>query len=252
MFTIRQCTMCDNPLSVTSRSKGRCFSCFKKSVQKAEIPCVTCGTLFIPIRKGSSYCTLDCFNKARISKARHNPPPAPIPDCVWVPLTQNKFALIDADDAERTLSHTWCSAKIRMNQRGQNLFYAKNTRTNEYLHRFILGVMDDKTEVDHFDGDGLNCRKSNLRRTDKHGNTSNRLVGVGKASGYKGVHATSKGSWIVRYVRYGQEFSGGTFINKDEAAREYDKIIRQYGDHMATYNFPKVGERSAITGEIIK
>ncbi len=249
MSTVRQCAACSKLLSPTSRSKDKCSDCYKKSVQKQPVICAKCGKEFIPVRKTGTYCGLDCFNAARIEKARTSPEPPAVVGAVWVPLTQGKFALIDESDALQILSETWCAIKVRANARG-DVFYAKNVRTNEYLHRFILGVTDSDTEVDHINGNGLNCRRGNIRRTDRAGNCSNKMVTVGKASGYKGVHINSSGNWVVRYMRKGREMCGGTFKDKDEAARKYDSIIRQYGDPASTLNFPRSGERSALTGEV--
>lgn len=41
-----------------------------------------------------------------------------------------------------------------------------------YLHRFIVDAPKGK-EVDHWDGNGLNCRRDNLRVTDRQGNALN-------------------------------------------------------------------------------
>lgn len=250
MTKITHCRVCGKSLSATTRSKGSCIDCYLASKAKKPITCAHCGKDFIPVKKGR-FCNLACFSASRIASSRTVAPPPPVPDCVWVPLTQGKFALIDQADASRVLADTWCAVKARPNMRN-DIFYAKNTRTNEYLHRFIFGVTDSYTSVDHVNGNGLDCRQDNLRRANRFENSSNRLVTVGKASGFKGVHATQSNKWVVRYVRHSVELCGGTFKSKEEAALEYDRIIRQYKDPFSTYNFPRSGERSAITGEVIK
>lgn len=250
MFTIRQCQKCSKPLSPTSRSKGLCAVCYRDSRARKPILCAHCGQNFLPIRKGQANCSLSCADAARVTRVRNYTPPPSVLGKVWIPLTQGKFALIDEEDAPRARTCSWCAAKTRPNARG-DVFYAKNT-SGEYLHRFILGVTDPDTEVDHRNGDGLDCTRDNLRRTDRSGNGANRLVTVGKASGFKGVHITESGKWVVRYMRQGRELYGGTYEDKEIAAHAYDEIIRQYGDPLATFNFPKPGERSAITGEVIK
>lgn len=248
MTTVRQCQKCGKVLSPTSNSKGLCSACYTAGVAKQPVLCAHCGKSFVPTKKGR-FCGLPCFNASRVAGARKGAPPAPVPGKAWIPLTQGKFALVDDIDAPRVVACSWCAVKVRPNARG-DVFYAKNT-AEEFLHRFILGVTDSDVEVDHFDGDGLNCSRGNLRRTDKAGNASNRTVTAGKASGYKGVHAAGP-RWAVRYMRAGHEMYGGTFADKEEAARKYDEIIRQYGDSMATYNFPRPGERSALTGEVAR
>ena len=43
----------------------------------------------------------------------------------------------------------------------------------------------------------------------------------------------------------------GYFLNESEAAQAYDNAARELFGDFAALNFPKTGERSAITGEII-
>lgn len=199
-----------------------------------------------PNKTKSLYCSMAHFNAHRVMRNR-GAVETPLNS---VPLTQGKYALVDAEDWLDVSRFTWCAVKSRPNARGE-LFYAVRSDSGGYLHRYLMQAKDDE-QVDHHDGDGLNCRRSNLRLTDKFGNSSNKLVISGKISGFKGVHSTPGGKWVVRYMRHGTEEYGGTFEDKEEAARVYDEIIRRYADKMATYNFPRTGERSALTGEIVE
>jgi hypothetical protein len=58
-----------------------------------------------------------------------------------------------------------------------------------YLHRLIPGLTDPKTKVDHRDGDGLNCRRRNLRIASDAANNMNRRS---KRDIYKGVFSTAE------------------------------------------------------------
>jgi HNH endonuclease len=80
-----------------------------------------------------------------------------------VPLTRGKVAIIDIDDAERVSAYQWRGIV------SDGIWYAATqpprsggTRATILLHRFLLDS-PAHAEVDHIDGDGLNCRRSNLR-----------------------------------------------------------------------------------------
>ena len=84
-----------------------------------------------------------------------------------LPLTQGKVALVDDEDFERCNAFKWCAVKMQRGN-GRAHWYAKRTIYHDgamytiFLHRFILGVPDG-LQVDHEDGDGLNCQKYNMR-----------------------------------------------------------------------------------------
>lgn len=217
-------------------------------MRKKEESCVCCTKTFTPKRKGSIYCSLNCFNESKIKNSRSTPEPEPVPGCRWVPLTQGKFALVDEQNFEEVSMFNWCAVKVRPNASGE-VIYAKRTDTNEYLHRFVAYPSPDE-EVDHINGNRLDNRLDNLYRCDKSGNGQNRMVKVGKSSGYKGVHATSSGNWVVRHCMKNVESYGGTFSDKEEAARKYDEIVRLRRIPNSTFNFPRSGERSALTGGV--
>src|ERR1700751_41370 len=58
----------------------------------------------------------------------------------------------------------------------------------QYLHRFLLGVTDPSIWVDHKDHNGLNCLRSNLRKTTASFNSANQRKRADNKLGVKGVH----------------------------------------------------------------
>ena len=90
----------------------------------------------------------------------------------------NLYAMIDDVDYDRVIKHHWNPHVSKKN----NTIYVKMTRgknkTGIYLHRFILGLLeyDGKIVVDHWNGDGLNCTRDNLRKTNHSGNALNRRM----------------------------------------------------------------------------
>src|SRR5579859_2041169 len=86
-------------------------------------------------------------------------------------LSKGYVAVVSNRDYARCMrGNKWYAKEIR-NSRGVLLaIYAQRhvtingKDTNESLHRFILGVADQTTQVDHKDGNGLNNRRRNLRK----------------------------------------------------------------------------------------
>lgn len=77
-----------------------------------------------------------------------------------VSLSQGLFALVSEEDLPRVLAHKWSAARASSDRRN---FYAV-TRMGAALvkmHRFLTDA-GPGTEVDHLDGDGLNCARQNL------------------------------------------------------------------------------------------
>lgn len=84
-----------------------------------------------------------------------------------IPLTQGKVALVDDEDYERLTRHKWYAV------RAPHTFYAcRNLPSPQKgpvgMHRAVLGlpprVGPDGILADHWDGDGLNNQRSNLRQ----------------------------------------------------------------------------------------
>jgi hypothetical protein len=170
---------------------------------------------------------------------------------IRLPLTRGLMALIDATDAHLA-QLKWGAQKAR------RTFYACRT---EYggekpqlirLHRAVLGITDPRVMADHRNGDGLDCRRSNLRITDAALNNGNSRLRVDNTSGFKGVHRQRSGTWCAMIQGGGRrQRTIGTFIKPEDAARAYDDVARQVFGAFAALNFPGPGERSARAVELI-
>ena len=100
-----------------------------------------------------------------------------------IPLTQDKFTLVDDENFEELNKYKWTYMKgyaIR------GIGGRKNRRTL-YMHREIIKTPEEMF-TDHIDRDGLNNQKSNLRIVDKSKNMFNSKISSRNKSGYKGVH----------------------------------------------------------------
>ncbi|MEN0652412.1 MULTISPECIES: HNH endonuclease [Hyphobacterium] len=160
-------------------------------------------------------------------------------DVIHIALTKGYSATIDADDAERVLSHRWYA-----NETGYGVYAAAYIRpapdaraSRVYLHRFLVGARKGMT-VDHVNRDTLDNRRANLRFATPLRQTLNRVTPTGNA-GFKGVYfdkrrgnfrASIKFEYRARHI--------GVFDTAEAAARAYDaEAVRLFGAD-ALLNFP--------------
>jgi hypothetical protein len=163
-----------------------------------------------------------------------------------VPLTKGYVALVDPEDYARVVQYKWSANEIRKNGKLYTVYAqrtirrADGTRTSLMLHRFILGVTNSAVEVDHHDGNGLDCRHSNLRRATHTQNQRNRGKQSRNTSGFKGVHQHKKNlNWVAQIRGTDKTLHIGCYTTATAAARAYDQEARkQYGD-FAVLNFPE-------------
>ena len=143
----------------------------------------------------------------------------------FVLLTQGKVAVIDAADVHLVQGRNWFTARSR------STFYA---RTNTprltknaaqgflLLHRVIMDA-PDHLQVDHEDGDGLNCRRSNMRLATNAQNGMNKRRVSATMSGKKGVtwHCRQH-KWNARIMAHGVMHNLGSFSELADAKAAYD------------------------------
>lgn len=203
--------------------------------------CKCCGAP-ITTRGTRIYCGHSCQMRQRnIDKARAvraTPPPKAPAGARWLPLDQGLFALVDATLFPALSTLTWSFAHG----------YARNITSGVYLHRAALGF--PRSQVDHINGDGLNCRRSNLRCATSAVNARNARASV-HASRYKGV-SRKRNRWEARLAvgprGASRVVARSTFATEEEAARAYDRYARHHFGAAAALNFAGPGEQSALRG----
>ncbi len=108
--------------------------------------------------------------------------------------------------------------------------FINGKRSRHRLHRYLMGVKNKTTYVDHINGNPLDNRKCNLRLCDNSQNLGNRAINKKNTSGYKGVSKTygkTPKKWRARI----QNKHIGRFYTAEEAAIAYNKMAKKvYGE----------------------
>jgi hypothetical protein len=158
-----------------------------------------------------------------------------------IPLTQGKYAVVDIEDAERTiLLGMWIATEVK-----KDTWYAicpvkqpdlNGHWRNESLHQFVMRA--NGVFVDHIDHDGLNCRKSNLRLTDWVGNNQNATKGRRRhKSIYRGVSwDRTHWRWVARVQHGTKKVFIGYFDNERDAAKAYNIKAKELHGEYANLN----------------
>lgn len=156
-----------------------------------------------------------------------------------------KYLLIDDDDFKKVNKYHWCMNLCR------GIFYAVNTTwigakpKSIKVHRLIMKVL--KTPlifIDHKDRNGLNCQKSNLRKSNFSQNACNTKFVSKSKSGYRGVHLFKGGKMAGKYqVRINcpkkRGLFGGYFNNPIDAAKKYNELaIKHHGEFARLNTIP--------------
>jgi len=150
-----------------------------------------------------------------------------------IPLTQGKMARVDDEDYLRVAAVNWW-ADFR-----DNKWYARGYQKGIviYLHRFVMDA-DPGMQIDHIDGDGLNCQKYNLRHATNQQNSSAFQRKRGTTSRFRGVSWYRRDScWRAHITVGGKQRHLGYFEIEETAAHAYDSAARHCLGRFASPNF---------------
>jgi hypothetical protein len=151
-----------------------------------------------------------------------------------IPLTQAKFAIVDAEDLPKLSRYNWCVVKT------DNTCYAVRNRKRKqtFMHRLITSAPPHLV-VDHINHNGLDNRKDNLRLCTRAQNALNQRPRKGTSSKYKGVYWHERDKRFYAQISHkGKRFHLGSFKSETQAAKAYDKKAKELFGEFAHLNFP--------------
>lgn len=158
----------------------------------------------------------------------------------YIPLTRNKWALVDAHNFYWLSQFNWCTHKSESGRwyAVRTVVLSNGTHEVQYMARLIMGVVDPLIQVDHKDHEHtLDNRESNLRIATPVQNSRNRGRSSNNTSGYKGV------TWHKQHGKYHAKISVnykrihlGYFATAVEAAQAYNEAAIKYHRSFAVPN----------------
>jgi hypothetical protein len=160
-----------------------------------------------------------------------------------VPLSQGMHAAVDDHRFDEIISmgrwHAyWNPESFTFYARRNGKWLGGGVREKPILlHRVIRGAPDG-IDVDHEDGDGLNCQGENLRLASPSQNAANaRAVKSGGYSRYKGVTWIKRlGRWYAQIGYHGRKYYLGLHDTEEEAAFAYNIAAQHFFGRFARLN----------------
>lgn len=134
----------------------------------------------------------------------------------------NREILFDAQDFHFVNQYTWCISKDKQKNYewvGTNIKQVSGKYLYKSAHRLLMNEPEGML-VDHYDGNTLNNRKSNLRIATSHMNNQNRL-------GAKGYYEI-KNKWKAQIKVDKKKIYLGTYNTEAEARTAYLEGKKKY------------------------
>lgn len=138
-------------------------------------------------------------------------------------------AKIDEDDYEAVSKYVW--------RKVDRYCKAKVGNDDIFMHQLLMGKAPNGHVIDHYDGDGLNNTRANLRIVTKSQNTQNRTVNIEGTSKYRGVYLHKRGK---KWASCSSNDYLGAYDTEEEAARVFDTYtLLKYGAQARTNGLVK-------------
>jgi hypothetical protein len=154
-----------------------------------------------------------------------------------IPLTQGKFAIVDADDYEKLNCYSWQCRESGATFYALRLQFGNGRVRIISMHREIMHAPKGMV-VDHKNHNGLDNRKENLRIATATENRRHcRKIKTGNSK-YKGVYLKKRtGRWEASIGYNHERIHLGYFDSEIEAAKAYDAAAKKYHGEFAALNF---------------
>lgn len=148
-----------------------------------------------------------------------------------IPLSRGLYALIDQADFDRVSAFKWSALPQK------HTTYAQRHAGEKWvmLHRFILDAQPGQI-VDHANGLGTDCRRSNLRLCTHSQNNTNCRRATNQ-NGFRGVNK-NKNRYNARIKFSKKLIYLGSFLTAEGAAQAYDSAAKTIFGEFAFLNFP--------------
>lgn len=167
---------------------------------------------------------------------------------VRIPLSQGKFAIIDAEDLEEIGIHQWVFA-----ERGASRNATEDERKSMgisriWMHRQIMRHPRG-LQVDHANGDRTDNSRDNLRVASQNQNVFNTLSSVANPLEMRGVVKipnSKKRSWYAAIQFQGKKEYLGSFSSPKEASDAYNKRGRELHGEFFVLDRPPLKDYSRI------
>ena len=155
-----------------------------------------------------------------------------------ISLTQGMIAIVDDEDYERLSQHKWYAHK---NKYTIYVHRREGKGPTISMHREVLGLMfGDGKRIDHWNRNGLDNRKQNLRLVTNSQNMINCRLQRHNTSGYRGVGWLSReGKWGASIHINRKKKYCGVYNDKISAAKAFDRAAIKYRGDDAVLNFPR-------------
>lgn len=159
-----------------------------------------------------------------------------------IPTSNGRSAKVSPEDFLKTSCLKWAISKrkhtLYAHRNSSSLFGLARTT----LHRFIVDAEESQV-VDHVNGDGLDCRRENLRACTPSQNAANRKTPSKNKWGFKGI--TRGGARTRQYgnvyhawvTHKGKKYGSCGHPTPEKAAKAYDKMARKFFGKFAQLNF---------------
>lgn len=137
---------------------------------------------------------------------------------IIIPLTRGYYTIIDAEDIDKVLKHSWVASLTTYNSyRAEATINNKRVR----LHRFIMNAPKG-TDIHHINGNTLDNRKYNLVICSRSYNLRNRK----DQNKFTGIYKQAN-KWCARTSINNKTKFIGSYKTKDKAIQARKEFINE-------------------------